>query len=245
MALVGVIAARMLAAGQPLWLTLLACLGVGAGVGIVNGAVVTFVGVNAFIVTIATQFIVRGFAYSLSVVQGGELLITDKGFRYIGQEELLAVPVSIWALAASLLLVHWVLNRTRFGRHVYALGGSPQAARLAGVPVRLRRMQIYILSGVGSACGGIVLASYTGSGVAYAATGVELTVIGAVILGGTSLLGGRGTVFGTFLGIAILGVVNNGIILVGLKNHWQLISSGVVLLLAVMIDEVRAKRKTR
>src|SRR4051794_32563220 len=125
MALVGVVAARMLAAGQPLWLTLVASLGVGAAVGVVNGSVVTFVGVNPFIVTIATQFIVRGLAYSLSVVQGGELLITDRGFRYIGQRDLFGIPVSIWLLVATLVIVHWVLKRTKFGRHVYALGGNP------------------------------------------------------------------------------------------------------------------------
>ena len=245
MALTSVVAARLLAEGLPLWLTIVCCLGVGAAVGIVNGGIVTYIGINPLIVTIGTQFIVRGIAYALTVVEGGELLITDRNFLYIGQESVLGLPVSVWLLLATLLIVGWVMSRTTFGRHVYALGGNPQAARLAGVPVNRRKMAIYILSGTGAAFSGIVLGSYTGAGIAYAAMGAELTVIGAVILGGTSLLGGYGSVFGTFLGIAILGVINNGIVLLGLGNHWQLIVTGSILLLAVAIDEIRAARKTR
>jgi ribose/xylose/arabinose/galactoside ABC-type transport system permease subunit len=106
-------------------------------------------------------------------------------------------------------------------------------------------MEIYVLSGIGSAFGGVILGAYTGAGIAYSAQGVELTVIGAVILGGTALMGGRGTMLGTVLGIAILGVVNNGIVLLGLAQYWQLIVSGLVLLTAVVVDEVRAKRRVR
>lgn len=245
MALVSVVAARLLSNGLPMWLVIVCCLGVGAAVGVVNGGIVTYIGINPLIVTIGTQFVVRGIAYALVVVEGGELVITNKDFLYIGQSKALGVPFSIWLLVATLLAVSWVMSRTRFGRHVYALGGNPQAARLAGVPVNRRRLAIYVISGVGAAFAGIVLGSYTGAGIAYSAQGVELTVIGAVILGGTSLMGGYGSVFGTFLGIAILGVINNGIVLLGLGNHWQLIVTGGILLLAVAIDEVRAKRKAR
>jgi ribose/xylose/arabinose/galactoside ABC-type transport system permease subunit len=245
MALVSVVAARLLGAGMPLWLTIVCCLGVGAAVGVVNGGIVTYIGINPLIVTIGTQFVVRGIAYALTVVEGGELLITDRDFLFIGQRSVLGLPTSVWLLIGTLLVVGWVMSRTTFGRHVYAIGGNAQAARLAGVPVNRRRMAIYVLSGVGAAFAGIVLGSYTGAGIAYAATGAELTVIGAVILGGTSLLGGVGTVFGTFLGIAIFGVINNGIVLLGLGNHWQLIVTGSILLLAVAIDEIRASRKTR
>lgn len=245
MALVGVVAARLLAAGYPLGAVLAICLGIGVLVGLVNGAIVTYVGVNPFIVTIGTQFVARGLAYAFSVVQGGELLITDKGFLFIGQRSLLGIPFSVWLLIGALLLVGWMMKRTSFGRHLYAIGGSAPAARLAGIPLERRRMQIYVLSGVGSAFAGIVLASYTGSGVAYSASGIELTVIAAVILGGTALMGGRGTIFGTFLGIIILGVINNGLVLLGLGNQWQLIVTGAILLLAVVIDELRAKLAIR
>lgn len=245
MALVSVVAARLLAAGLPLALVIVCCLGVGAAVGLANGSIVTYVGINPLIVTIGTQFIVRGIAFALTVVEGGELLITDRSFLYIGQRSFLGLPVSVWLLLLTLLAVGWVMSRTTFGRHVYAIGGNAQAARLSGVPVDRRRMAIYVLSGTGAAFAGIVLGSYTGAGIAYAATGAELTVIGAVILGGTSLMGGVGSVFGTFLGIAILGVIANGIVLLGLGNHWQLIVTGSILLLAVVIDEVRASRKTR
>lgn len=245
MALVGVSAARLIALGLPLSAVIVVCLGIGAVVGLVNGVLVTFVGINPFIVTIGTQFVVRGLAYALSVVQGGELLITNKSFLYLGQGKLAGVPFPVWLLVGTLVLVHWILSYTRFGRHVYSIGGNAPSARLSGVPVSWRRIQIYVLSGVGSAFGGIILAGYTGAGIAYSATGVELTVIGAVILGGTALMGGRGTIFGTVLGIAILGIVNNGIVLLGLNQYWQLIVSGLVLLTAVVVDEVRAKRRIR
>jgi ribose transport system permease protein len=245
MALVGVSAARLLALGIPLGWVIVVCLGVGAVVGVVNGTLVTLVGINPFIVTIGTQFVTRGIAYALTVVQGGELVITHKSFLYLGQGKLGGIPFSVWLLVGTLLLVHWVLRYTRFGRHVYAVGGNEAAARLAGVPVVRRRMEIYVLSGIGSAFGGVILGAYTGAGIAYSAQGVELTVIGAVILGGTALMGGRGSLFGTVLGIAILGVVNNGIVLLGLSQYWQLIVSGLVLLTAVVIDEVRVKRSAR
>lgn len=245
MALVSVVAARLLANGQPYVIVIIACVLVGVGVGIVNGGIVTFVGVNPFITTIGSQFVVRGIAYALAVVQGGELIITNKTFLAVGQKSILGIPYSIWLLAIMLLLVGWILSRSRFGRHVYAIGGNAPAARLAGIPVSLRRMQIYVLSGIGSAIAGIVLAAYTGAGVAYGANGVELTVIAAVILGGTSLTGGRGTAFGTFLGILLLGIINNGLVLLGLGNQWQLILTGAILLLAVVIDEGRTKLSSR
>jgi ribose transport system permease protein len=245
MALVGVVAARLLSDGHSLGFVIVACLLVGAAVGIVNGTIVTFVGVNPFIVTIGTQFVARGLAYAFSVVQGGELLITRKHFLFIGQRSVLGMPFSVWLLLASLAVVAWVMTRTRFGRHLYAIGGSAPASRLAGIPLELRRMQTYVLSGIGSAVAGIVLASYTGAGIAYAASGVELTVIASVILGGTALMGGRGTIFGTFLGILILGIINNGLVLLGLGNQWQLMVTGGILLLAVVVDEVRAKLAAR
>jgi ribose/xylose/arabinose/galactoside ABC-type transport system permease subunit len=155
------------------------------------------------------------------------------------------VPFSVWLLLVSLAVVAWVMTRTKFGRHLYAIGGSAPASRLAGIPLERRRMQTYVLSGVGSALAGIVLASYTGAGIAYAASGVELTVIASVILGGTALMGGRGTIFGTFLGILILGIINNGLVLLGLGNQWQLMVTGGILLLAVVVDEVRAKLAAR
>ncbi len=245
MALVTVVAARLLSAGMPVWAVVASCLAVGALVGAVNGGIVTYLGINPFIATIGTQFVVRGLAFAFSVVQGGELVITDKGFNQIGQSSIAGLPVSVWLLLLTLGAVWWTMEKTKFGRHVYAVGGSAHAARLAGIPLNRRRMQIYILSGLGAAFAGLVLAAYTGAGIAFGVPGVELTVIAAVILGGTALMGGRGTVVGTLLGIALLGVINNGIVLLGLGNEWQLMVTGAILLLAVVIDEFRAKLAMR
>ncbi|MCC7449537.1 MAG: ABC transporter permease [Anaerolineae bacterium] len=243
MALVGVVCAQMLGAKVPWPLVVIAGLLTGVIVGAVNGTLVTYVGINPFIVTIGSQFLVRGIAYAL--VKGQELIITEPNFLYLGQGTLGGVPFPALLMIGMFLLVGWWMRYTRFGKHVYAIGGSLSASRLAGIPVNRRRMQVYILSGAFAALSGIVLAGFTGSGLAYAAAGSELTVIAAVILGGTALMGGRGTVLGTLMGVVLLGIINNGFVLLSVPSYWQYVVQGAALLLAVVLDEVRAKRAAR
>ncbi|MBX3064602.1 MAG: ABC transporter permease [Anaerolineae bacterium] len=243
MALVGVVCAQLVNAHIPWFVVVMAGLIVGGIVGAANGILVAGVGINPFIVTIGTQFFVRGIAYAL--VRGQELIITEPNFLFIGQGNILGVPFPAVLMVLVFLLVGWLMRYTRFGKHIYAIGGSLSASRLAGIPVNRRRMQAYILSGVFAALAGIVLAGFTGSGLAYAASGTELTIVAAVILGGTSLLGGRGTVTGTLLGVLLLGVINNGFVLLRIPSYWQYAVQGAALLLAVVVDEVRAKRGTR
>ena len=245
MALSGTICAQLLMVGVPWPEVVVAGLISGAVVGAVNGAIVTFLGINPLIVTIGTQFVVRGAAFL--VVKNQELVITEPHFLYIGQGKLFGLPFPALLMIAMFLLVGFWMRFTRFGRHIKAIGGTPggSMARLAGIPVDLRRMQMYVLSGTFAGLSGIVLGGFTGTGLAYAAQGLELPIIASVILGGTALTGGRGSVFGTFIGVAVLGVVSNGITLLNVSSEWQFVVQGVALLLAVIVDEVRQKRRAR
>ena len=245
MASAGTTAASLLDAGFPAWVAILAALLVGAVVGLINALLITGVGINPLIATIGTQFAVRGFAYI--VIDSRELLISDKTFLYLGQGRIIGLPVASLIMVATFVVVGFAMRMTVFGRHVYAIGGSPDGtmARLSGVPVRRRQYQMYIASGVVSALAGVVLASYSGSATGNAALGLELPVIAAVILGGTALGGGRGTVVGTVLGVILLGIINNGLTLRSVPYVWLFVVQGCALLLAVVIDERRQRSEAR
>lgn len=245
MAFVGIVCAQLLLLDVPWFLVIGIGLGIGAGIGLLNGLIVTYVGINPFIVTIGTQFVVRGAAFL--GVSNHELTVTEPHFLFIGQGNVFGIPFSALLALAVFGVVAWWLHFTKFGKHIYAVGGTPGGlmARLAGIPINRRRMQIYILSGTFAGLAGIMLDGFTGAGIAYAATGIELTVISAVILGGTALMGGRGTVFGTFLGVMLLAIINNGIVLLDVSTYWQYVVQGAALLIAVTIDEVRIKRAAR
>lgn len=245
MAIAGTSSAGLLDAGCPAGLAIVAALALGALIGGVNAIVITIVGINPLIATIGTQFVIRGFAYI--VISSRELLISSGGYLWIGQHEVGGVPVAAVVMVLAFVSVGVAMHYTVFGRHVYAIGGSPNGdmARLAGVPVRRRQCQMYVASGLISALAGIVLASYSGSATGNAALGAELPIIAAVILGGTALGGGRGSVVGTLLGVILLGVINNGMTLRSVPQVWLYVVQGTALLLAVVIDERRQRREAR
>ena len=221
----------------PWYLAIGAALGIGAIVGLVNGFFVSYIGINALIVTIGTQFVVRGVGYAIA--GGQDIRIDSKPILWVGQRSVFGYPIAGLLAIAVFCFCGFLMKYTAFGKHVLAIGGAPAAARLVGVNVHKRQMQMYVMSGVCAAISGVVLAGFSGSGIAYAATGMELQIIAAVILGGTALIGGRGTIFGTFLGVLFLGVVLNGMTLIGMSSYWQLIVMGSALLIAVAIDDSR------
>jgi ribose/xylose/arabinose/galactoside ABC-type transport system permease subunit len=245
MAISGTTAAGLLDAGYPTYIAIIAALAMGAIAGVLNAILITSVGINPLIATIGTQFVLRGFAYI--VINSRELLIKDKSFLYFGQGKILGAPVPSLIMFASFIVVGIAMKMTVFGQHIYAIGGSPDGnmARLSGVPVKRRQYQMYIASGTISALAGIVLASYSGSATGNAALGLELPIIAAVILGGTALGGGRGTVVGTVLGVVLLGIINNGLTLRSVPYVWLFVVQGCALLLAVVIDERRQRSEAR
>ena len=240
MAAAGMTAGWMVTQGVPLPLAFAVAIVIGVVVGFANGTIISYFRINPLIATLATLAIVRGLSY---VISGGrELIISDPAFLEFGVGRVMGIPYIVLMLVATFLLFAWAMPRTLFGRYAYAIGSSAKAAQRAGVPVARWRIAYYVTCGALSAVAGLVFVARTGNAQPSAALGIELDVITAVILGGTSLNGGRGRLSGTFLGLVLLGMVNNGLILVGVPAFWQQVVKGAILLTAVLYDELRRHR---
>ena len=240
MAAAGMTAGWLVTQGVPLPLAFAVAILIGIVVGFANGTIISYARINPLIATLATLAIVRGVSY---VISGGrELIISDPAFLTFGVGRLLGIPYIVLMLVATFLIFGWAMPRTLFGRYAYAIGSSAKAAQRAGVPVARWRIAYYVTCGALSALAGLVFVARTGNAQPSAALGIELDVITAVILGGTSLNGGRGRLSGTFIGMVLLGMVNNGLILVGVPAFWQQVVKGAILLTAVLYDELRRHR---
>jgi ribose/xylose/arabinose/galactoside ABC-type transport system permease subunit len=216
-------------------LGMLAGLVVGAAVGALNGALIAWGGVPPFITTLATMTIIRGVAL---VATNGEPIVKSEGaYLWVGQAFLGPVPVPVLLMVAVLAASHWFLARSRWGTYIYAVGGNPEAARLAGINVTGILMLVYTLAGVLAAGAGLVLAARLSSAQPNTGVGFELDAIAAVVLGGTSLMGGEGGIWGTTVGAFLIGVLNNGFNLLNVSPFYQLIAKGAVIVLAVLVDQ--------
>ena len=243
-AVVGMVAAIVSRMGTPWYLVCLAALAAGVLCGFINGFFITVFKLNAFITTIATMQTLRGFAFLLS--DGQSLPISDGAFKFIGRGYLLGIPVSLLIMVASYLIFDVISKYTVFGRNVYLIGGNAQASYLAGIKVNRMRMNLYLLNGFMAGVAGILLAAQTGSGMPNAAATYNMTALSAVILGGVALTGGKGTIFGTFLGCMVLSVLQNGMTMMSVGTYWQDIIIGFVLIFSVSVDAVKGgslKRK--
>jgi len=237
MALTGTIAAGLMAGGLSPALAFLAALLIGVAIGAVNGALVAYAGMPSIIVTLATMGIARGLAL---IYSGGYPIDgLPQWVSVFGSGSLAGVPVSGIITVAVYLAAWVVLAHTAFGRHVYAIGGNEVATRLSGIRVGRDKLAIYTISGATSALAGIVMTSRLMSGQPNAGTGFELDAIAAVVLGGTAIIGGRGSVIGTLLGALLLGVLNNGLNMVGVDPYVQNVIKGVIILLAIYISRER------
>jgi len=210
---------------------------VGVVVGAFNGAAITFARINPLIATLATFSIIRGLA--MRFTGGLTQSIDNPSFQFLGRGFVAGVPVPAIVMLVGFALTAIVMGWTVFGRDIYAIGGNAQASRLAGLPVSSLRMTVYVLSGLSAALGGVFMASQLGAAAPQAALGMELSVIAAVILGGTSLSGGKGSIWGTLLGVLIMGTLNNGLALMSVPSEMQDVARGTVLLLAVGLDQLR------
>jgi ribose transport system permease protein len=241
MAASGMLSAYLIGLGVPLFAAFAASLVLGMLVGLVNGAIIGYARINPLITTLATLSIVRGFSYVLS--GGQEIVVQNQLWITIGTDTLAYVPYIVIVLLATFLVSGLAMPRTLFGRYAYAIGSSARASRLAGVAVDRWRMAFYLTCGGLAALAGLVTVSRIGYAQPSANSGIELDVITAVILGGTSLNGGRGTLAGTLVGLVLIGVINNGLTLVGVPAYWQLVVKGSILLAAVLYDELRRTRR--
>jgi ribose/xylose/arabinose/galactoside ABC-type transport system permease subunit len=244
-AFAGIVATTVLKTGLPpvagFILAILAGLVVGSLSGAFAGFCITRFNIAPFIVTLATMTIWRGAAFVWT--DGRPVWELPAGFAFLGTGRLLAVPVPTIIMVLTFVASHIILTRTRFGRYVYAVGGNIEAARLAGIRTWRVLVNVYVLSGTLAALSGILLASRMNSGQPNAGVSYELDVIAAVVVGGTSLSGGAGSIVGTFIGAMLIAVLRNGLNLLNVNSYIQQVIVGVVILLAVMLDQIRRHRR--
>jgi ribose transport system permease protein len=225
--------------GISLPVAIFAGLMIGAASGAIAGQLVTRFNITPFIVTLALMTIWRGAAYMYT--DGRPIWGLPDGFSALGSGRVFTVPVPSIIMIGVYVIAYIMLKKTRFGRHVYAVGGNREAARLAGIDSNRILMSVYIISGVLAAMSGLLLASRMNSGQPNAGLMYELDAIAAVVVGGTSLFGGRGSIIGTFIGAMLIGVLRNGLNLLNVGSYVQMVVLGVVILLAVMLDQMRSR----
>lgn len=238
-ALAGAVAASFVAAPEPMGLApgLAVGIAVGAVLGLFNGACIAWLKLPAFVVTLGMLSIARGMVYIFT--DGRPISNLSPEFLWLGSGYLLGIPVPILVLAVVFAICWFTLRHTIFGRHVYAVGGSPHAARTGGIRVNQITMLTYMVSGLLAAVAGMILTARTTAALPQAGVAYELDAIAAVVIGGTSLSGGRGTLVGTLIGALIIGTINNGLDLMGVSSYYQQVVKGLIIIAAVSLDASR------
>jgi ribose/xylose/arabinose/galactoside ABC-type transport system permease subunit len=232
--LVGVILAKLLVAGVPIWLAIAIGLAFGTVCGMAGGIIITLFEIPAFIVTLATAQVYRGANYLITGMAPVTKL--SESFAFIGQGYLGPIPIPVCILAVVFVIVVVVVNKTLFGRHAIAVGGNIEAARLCGIKVMRVRVGVYAVAALCASIGAVVMTARAASAQIGAGQGMEMDAITAVVIGGTPLYGGNANVIGTLFGCMIVGMVNNGLNLLGIDSNWQVVAKGLLILFAVLSD---------
>lgn len=225
--------------GNSVILPLLVAVAVGFAVGLFNGILVAYIKIPAFIATLGTQILIRGLG--LYIANGRPVSDLDKKFVHLGSGNIWGIPIPVIVLVFIGLFTWYMLRYTRLGRHIYAMGGNPQAAIVSGVDIRKLKTITFIYAGITAAIAGVFLTARVASGNASYGDGFELKAIEGCVIGGVSLNGGVGSVYGVVCGILIIGVLNNGMNLMNVSGYMQQIAQGAIIILAVMLDVFRAK----
>ncbi len=212
----------------------------GALLGWFNGFTVTKFNVPPFVATLAMLTIARGF--TMLYTKGHPISNLGKDFAYIGNGSFSGIPVPVWIALIVVLIAVFITQKTKLGRYIYAIGGNEQAAKLSGINIKKVKMTVYAMAGALAALGGIIVTARLDSAQPNAGISYELDAIAAVVIGGTSLSGGKGSVWGTVMGAIIIGVLNNGLVLLNVSPFWQQVVKGGVILLAVIIDKIGEKK---
>ncbi len=240
-ALSGVLAAGCVARyNMPIGSAVLVGILVGLVIGAANGVVISKTTIPPFIVTLATMNIARGLA---KVYTGGSpVRVVTTEWQFIGAGYIGSIPVPVIIMVAVLIVTGFIMNRTRMGRHIYAVGGNPQAARFSGIKVPRVKFFVHTYSGLMAGLAGVILASRMYSGQPTAGEGAEMDAIAAVVVGGTSMAGGAGKLGGTIIGALIIGILSNGLNLLNVNTFWQDVVKGAVILAAVFIDYLKNRQ---
>jgi len=238
---VGMVVAILTKAGGSYPLTLLLGLVIGAVIGLVNGLLITKGRVNAMITTLSMMSIFNGATFLVS--KGYAVGLNQTAFRFLGTTRVMGVPLPIIILVVLYIVFYFILKKTVYGRYIYCMGGNKEAARLSGIDVDKIQISVFVLTGVLAAFGGIMLASRLGSAQVSAGSQYPLNSIAACVLGGIALSGGYGNIFGSLVGVAIIGVLQSGLIMINMPSYYQWMATGVVLIIAVFFDERRKIKK--
>jgi ribose transport system permease protein len=244
MGLVAVASGLTLEAGYPWWAAIVAGLAAGAVTGAINGVLIAYVGLSSFVVTLGMLSAAR----SVAVVLSGNRMIYNFGasgvtFKSIGGGATFGIANPVWVLVILTVIFSVVLRMSTWGRHLLAVGGNEHAANLTGVPVKRVKLQAYIISGLSAAIAAILSVGWAGSAINALGTGYELRAIASTVIGGANLMGGEGTAFGAFIGAALLEVIRNALLMAGVDSNWQGVFVGTFLILAVLLERIRGKRR--
>lgn len=235
------VAAGSLKAGWPVGVAAAAGIAAAGALGLVNGGLIAALKLPPFIATLGMLGIARGFTY---VYLGGAPVFTfPDSFRWLAEGRVAGLPVPVWIMLLVYAGCHLLLSKTAFGRATYAVGGNEEAARLSGIGVGRHKTALYALAGCSAGLAGLLLAARLDSAEPQAGDGYELDAIAAVVMGGTSLAGGEGTMAGSLIGALIMGVVRNGLNLLNVSSYWQKSAIGAVILVAVLIDVSRRRKR--
>ena len=237
--LTGVVISMLHGMGFPIWIGVLLAIVVAAAIGVVNGLFTTRLRLNPLIVTLGMMSIISGIALVLTGGLTRPLMVP--GFNWVGSGRVIGIPIPFIIMMVTFVGLWLVMTKMRFGRYIYAAGGNAEASRLIGIPLEKTVITLYVISAISGAIAGTILGAMLGAAGPTAAGSQLLTVIAAIILGGTSLNGGRGSVWGTLLAVLILGTLNNGLTLLNVSSFWQDVTRGVVLMLAVSLDQIRTR----
>lgn len=229
----------LLNSGIPVYIAILLGLLIGFAIGATNGFFIAKMKLQPFIVTLATMTIVRGLTLVISKSMPVAVTSQKEAYQYIGQGYILGIPLPVIIFLITVAIFGFVLFKTTFGKKLYATGGNEEVARLSGIKTDKVKIIVYGLSGLMAALAGIILTSRLDSGQPLLGSGYELDAIAAVVIGGTSLVGGKGSIMGTFIGVLIIGILNNGLNLLNVQSEYQEIVKGAVILLAVLLDRFK------
>lgn len=243
LALIGVISAYIVQNVGSIPLAILASVVVGAVIGSINGTIISCLSIPPFIATLASMYLCRGL--TLVITQASPIVLTNDAFKWIGTGSLLGLPVPVYIFLIAAAVGQFILSYTATGRFILAVGSNQEAARLSGIKTRWNKCKAYILSGIMVSIAGIVYVSRLGAAQATAGQSYEMEAIAAAVLGGTSVMGGEGTVFGTVLGAIVVAIVRNAMVLLEISTYYQQVVTGAVILIAVIIDTQRKARAAK
>lgn len=234
----------------PVWVVVVLVCVLGALVGLVNGVLIAWLKVPAFVATLGMLYVVRGAALLMTNGLtyndlGGKPELGNTGFDWLGFNRLFGIPIGVLIMVVIAIIGSIILNRTAFGRWLYASGGNERAAELSGVPVKKVQVSVYMLSGICASVAGLILSSELTSAGPTAGNSYELTAIAAVVIGGAALTGGRGDIRGTLVGAFVIGFLSDGLVIIGVSAYWQTVFTGAVIVLAVLLNAIQYRRRVK